>query len=59
MTFEQIVTVRVTFAARRRELFSFWLLSHSIHSPGVAQWAERLRETNDAEIAFGKLVEAL
>jgi hypothetical protein len=59
MTFENRITIRVAFAARRRELLNDWLRAHEIRSDGVAHWALRLRETNDAEQAFDKLVEVL
>ncbi|HXA24403.1 MAG TPA: hypothetical protein VNW90_19120 [Acetobacteraceae bacterium] len=58
MTFDNVVNTRVAFATRRKELLSNWLFSHEVQGD-FAHWAKRLEETNDAEMAFTRLVEGV
>ena len=54
---DTMVAFRRAFAERRAGLLKDWLVAHRYDSQGVTHWAQRLRETNDAEMAFAALVE--
>ena len=54
MTFDQSIDVTVALSQYRHRMIENWIEAYRVYPVNMSKWAERIRNINDAQIAFEK-----